>query len=380
MTAPVSPGVPGAPAAGTSAANLTPQSPRPERDAPPVQASDGVADFEAQVLASLGLDTPDTPEPPAKPARQKTDKAAVIEDEDADLGETEDDDDATVTTDDFDPDAPVLGEDGEEEDADAEADGEADAESAKDASKLKKDNYKLREERRELREKLAAAEAAAEAARQEAAQAAAAGGGLPEFGGYYAGVKTPDDVDAVVARIEADLDYLEDNLEGYSFTDAKGTLIEVDADQAKAYRRQARESLRAAEQVRKVLTTHSERAAKSETTARKKYPFVFDSKSPHNARVLDLAKEHPGLAKDPARALALGRMVIGTLVESGEYTLVKRGKPAAPAATAPARKPAAPRAPAAPASPSAASGAPPPNGHRPPDLEALAMALFEDAI
>jgi hypothetical protein len=26
---------------------------------------------------------------------------------------------------------------------------------------------------------------------------------------------------------------------------------------------------------------------------------------------LDLAKEHPGLAKDPARALALGRIVIG---------------------------------------------------------------------
>jgi len=340
-----------------------------------VQTSDGVADYEAQILAALGGE-PETPATPAKAPRKKKEAPVQTVDEDDDeaddaLAETDLTEDADPDADD--PDAPILG---DEDDADAEedldADGEADADNAK-ASKLKKDNFKLREERRELRDKLTAAEQALKAAQEQAVSAAASSGGLPEFSGYYTGVKSPQDVDTAVAKIDSDLDFLEDNLDGYSFQDAQGNTVEISADEARAYRRQAREAKRWADQVKKLISTHTERATTSEATARKKYPFVFDAKSPHNARVLDLAKEHPGLAKDPARALALGRMVIGKLVESGEYQLVKRGKPLAKPATA-----TAPRKLSAAASPSAAQT----SGHSKPatrpDLESLAMALFED--
>jgi len=378
----VSPVVPGAPSAGTTAATPTPRSTSPERTSLPVQTSDGVADYEAQILAALGGET-DTPATPAKAAPKK--KAAPVqtvdEDDEDEPDDTGDDTDTAdlnqdAASDAYDPDGPILGDDDADadEDADPDADGEADADASAKASKLKKDNFKLREERRKLREELTAAQDALKAAKEQAVTAAAASGGLPEFTGYYAGVKTTEDLQAVVAKIDADLDYLEDHLDGYSFQDAQGNLIEVTAEDAKAYRRQAREAKRWAGEIEKLIQTHTERATTSQAVARKKYPFVFDPKSPHNARVLDLAKEHPGLAKDPARALALGRMVIGKLVESGEYQLVKRGKPIAkPADPAPATRRAA-----APASPSAPQAPRPGQPEPKPDLESLAMALFED--
>ena len=341
-----------------------------------MQTNDGVADYEAQILAALGGES-DTTDAPAKAARKKKAAPVQLVEDDDDL---EGEDPLTDLTDDADADAedldgPILGDDDDADaDDEADADGEAEADEAK-ASKLKKDNFKLREERRELREKLTAAEEALKAAQEQAVAAAASSGGLPEFSGYYAGVKSPQDVDAAVAKIDSDLDFLEDNLDGYSFQDAQGETVEISAEEAKAYRRQAREAKRWADKIKSLISTHTERATTSEATARKKYPFVFDSKSPHNARVLDLAKEHPGLAKDPSRALALGRMVIGKLVESGEYQLVKRGKPLAKPETV--TRP-TPRRASATASPSAnlPPGAASPSAKA--DLESLAMALFED--
>jgi len=371
--APVSASVPGAPTA-PNAAHPTPPASSPERTTLPVQTNDGVADYEAQILAALGGE-PDTTDAPAKAPRKKREAPVQLVEDDDDL---EGEDPLTDLTDDADADAedldgPILGDDDDADaDDEADADGEAEADNAK-ASKLKKDNFKLREERRELREKLTAAEEALKAAQEQAVTAAASSGGLPEFSGYYAGVKSPQDVDTVVAKIDSDLDFLEDNLDGYSFQDAQGETVEISAEEAKAYRRQAREAKRWADKIKSLITSHTERAATSEATARKKYPFVFDSKSPHNARVLDLAKEHPGLAKDPSRALALGRMVIGKLVESGEYQLVKRGKPIAKPAPAPVpRKASATASPAANLPPGAAA----PSAKA--DLESLAMALFED--
>jgi len=374
----VSPVVPGAPSAGKSAATPTPRSSDPDRPSIPVQIGDGVADYEARVLAALTNES-DTPDTPAKAAPKK--KAAPMqtvddddEDEPGDTGDEPNETDAQDQAPDldaYDPDAPILGDAAaDDEDADPDADGEADADTAAKASKLKKDNFKLREERRELREQLATAQAELKATRE----ATVTHGGLPEFSGYYTGVKTPDDVKTVVAKIDADLDFLEDNLDGYTFEDAQGNTVEVTASEAKAYRRQAREAKRWADEIKQLIQTHTERATTSEVTARKKYPFVFDAKSPHNARVLDLAKEHPSLAKDPARALALGRMVIGKLVESGEYQLVKRGKPLVKAADLPAP---APRRAPAPASPSATAGPHLQQEVTKDDLEALAMNLFQ---
>jgi hypothetical protein len=374
----VSPVVPGAPSAGKSAATPTPRSSDPDRPSIPVQIGDGVADYEARVLAALTNES-DTPDTPAKAAPKK--KAAPMqtvddddEDEPGDTGDEPNETDAQDQAPDldaYDPDAPILGDAAaDDEDADPDADGEADADTAAKASKLKKDNFKLREERRELREQLATAQAELKATRE----ATVTHGGLPEFSGYYTGVKTPDDVKTAVAKIDADLDFLEDNLDGYTFEDAQGNTVEVTASEAKAYRRQAREAKRWADEIKQLITTHTERATTSEVTARKKYPFVFDAKSPHNARVLNLAKEHPSLAKDPARALALGRMVIGKLVESGEYQLVKRGKPLVKAADLPAP---APRRAPAPASPSATAGPHLQQEVTKDDLEALAMNLFQ---
>jgi hypothetical protein len=125
------------------------------------------------------------------------------------------------------------------------------------------------------------------------------------------------------------LDYLEDHPDGYDYTDAKGQTQTVTPEEVKAYRRQALQSQRMAAKVRELLKSHQATSQEANQLARKKYPFVFDTRHPRNGAVLDLAKEFPSLARDPRRALILGRMAVARLVESGEYTLTRRGQPAA---------------------------------------------------
>jgi len=325
----------------------------------PVQTDDGTESFMAWALSQAGVDGLDLPsEAPAPqrrtPAASKAAQSDDDEDEDilddgthSDDGTDEDDapasDPDASESDAFDPDAPVLGEEAAE-DATGDAEDDDDDTDPK-ASKLKKDNFKLREKRRELQEALQAKEQEIAEMRQKLEQTALPADTAPNYGGYFTGVKTLADVDAVEEQIQADLDYLEDHPDGYDYTDAQGQLQTVTADQVKAYRRQAVQNQRMAGKVRDHLKTYQETASKADQIARKKYPFVFDSKHPRNSAVLDLAKEFPALSKHPQRALILGRMAVARLVESGEYTLTKRGTPApvGKATSSSSSSPAAPR-------------------------------------
>lgn len=351
-----------APRAGSETGTPTPpRAPRqdPTRPAPEVREDDGSAALNAIAaqLAGLSTDTAaDTPAP-QKAAKAKLTPPADIEDDDDDedalddaaRSQAEPPKDPTPGTDpadSFDPDAPVLSDD--EDDADGEADGADDAEGAAGqdtpSSKLKQDNFKLREARRKLKAELEAAQKQLQDLETKLASIPQAGSSSPAFSGYFAQVAKPEDVDQVESTLQAHLDYLEDNAEGYSYQDqATGQEVEVTRQQVRALKRDLTAQLRQAPQVRDTLLKHQQRAREADALARKKYPFVFDPQAKLNERVLDAAQEFPELSRSPARALALGRLAIGKLVESGDYVLVKRSAaPSRPAASSSAPAPAAP--------------------------------------
>ena len=308
-------------------------------------------------LSQAGVDGLELPvEVPAQTRKPAASKAArTDEDEDdpetgdgseSETGSDADDEQETSDTaasegDAFDPDAPVLGEDAAE---DTPGDAEDDDDNDPKTSKIKKDNFKLREKRRELQEALQAKENELAEMRQKLEQTALPVDLAPNYGGYFTGVKTLADVDAVEERIQADLDYLEDNPDGYEYTDNAGQFQTVSAEDVRAYRRTALKNQREAAKVREHLKSYHATAQAADALARKKYPFVYDATAKRNSDVLDLAKEFPSLARDPRRALILGRMAVARLVESGEYTLTKRGTPAAVREqSSPSASPAAPR-------------------------------------
>jgi hypothetical protein len=337
----------------------------------PVQADDGTDSMLAWALQQAGVDGLEEdphPEPNKRaPAKDKAEDEPVVPNPAANPAQAKDGSPANDEDDDaFDPDAPVLV-DGDEDPLLETGDEEDDADGK--ASQLKKDNFKLREKRRELEAALQAEKAEREKLQAQLEKVATTADAAPQFGGYFAGVKTPADVDQAEEQIQAHLDYFEDHPDGYEFTDDKGNEIVVTADMVKAYRRQALQQQRQAAKVRELLKEHVQRTADAETLARKKYPFVFDAKQSLNNDVLELAAEFPSLARDPRRALVLGRMAIARLVESGKYALVKRGAKPAAAAEPPSSSssPAAPRQ-----TPSRQAGRPAANGQEPSLAERLA--------
>lgn len=320
-----------------------------------MQADDGYAGLNSLAAQLAGLDL----DPAPKAAPQKPAKASLTPPSDIDEDEDEDDganldqaarDQATPNskadpaTDpasaDFDPDAPVLP-DTEDQDADGEAEDDQDDSAAAPDTKLKTENFKLREAKRQLKDQLEAAQQRLDQMEQQLATVPAAATTTPTFTGYFAQVTQAADVPHIEARLQADIDYLDDNADGYFYTDqATGQEIEVSKAQARDLKRNLQAQLRNAPKVLDILTKHQTRAQEADSLARKKYPFVFDPKAKLNERVLDAAKEFPELSHSPAKALALGRLAIGKLVESGEYTLVKRARPDAatrPNAAAPTR-------------------------------------------
>ena len=301
----------------------------------------------AAQLAGLNLDSPDSPAP-QKPAKAKLTAPPDLDEDDdddddldtaardQDTTSDEIDPDADPASDAFDPDAPVLSDD-DAEDADGEAEDDPDSDDAANPdTQLKKDNFKLREAKRQLKADLEAAQQRLDELEAKLAAVPNAASTPPSFGGYFSQVTKAEDLPAVEARLQADIDFLEDNAEGYSYTDQNtGQEVEVTKAQARELKRNLQSQLRYAPKVLEMLTQHQTRAQEADTLARKKYPFVFDPKAKLNERVLDAAKEFPELSRSPVRALALGRLAIGKLVESGEYTLVKRTK-TAPASARPA--------------------------------------------
>jgi hypothetical protein len=308
----------------------------------PVQSDDGSESFMAWALNQAKVDGLVTPDSETTTTRiPDDDEDELPKGGQPDSNKAKDHSDAD-DDDSFDADAPVLV--NEDEPELETGDEEEDALDDKAAARLKKDNFKLREKRRELEAELQAEKAEREKLQDQLAKVATTADATPQFDGYFSEVKTLEDVDQVEETLQRHLDYFEDHPDGYEFTDQQGNEIVVTAEDVRKYRRQALQQQRQAAKVREVLKEHTQRASEAESLARKKYPFVFDPKQSLNQDVLELATEFPSLARDPRRSLVLGRMAIARLIESGKYTLVKRGsKPAPSAESFSPSSPAAPR-------------------------------------
>lgn len=284
--------------------------PPKEADAPrttlPLEAELDLAELASTLMEDL------TGEPQPVQA-DETPQPQQLATEDDDTEAVDGEDGAVEATDD--DDSPVLSDDDTEDDTE-------DAEGAAGDAKWKAENFKLREERRALRAELTAKDKQIEDLKAATLQS----GSRPSLPPAFDGVASETDLDAREEAWQANLDYLEDRPEGYTYTNANGEEVEVSAQQVREWRAALKATLRQAPKVRQQLAAHAATLKATEEKARKRYPFVFDSTKAQHDLVLNLATEHPELAQSPKRALALGRMAIGALVESGEYVLTKRVK------------------------------------------------------
>jgi hypothetical protein len=280
------------------------------------------AEAMAAELAGIVMDEPQD-EAPVKASPAKTAKAEPSTPE---IPESE-----------FDPDAPVLGEEDEDVEEGAAVETDDDDESEDENPKveaLKKENFKQREKARELKETLATLQAEKDKLTEQLKQLETQPTGLPDLGAFAA-VKTEQDILEIESKMTGTADWLEELLDQgqdtYELKNAAGELQEYSRADLRKIQRETKGQLKLADRARSALKV----AADSETLARKKYPFVFNSKSPHNGLVLDLVKETPALNALPNKAVILGRLAVGKLVESGGYALVKIG--AKPATAAPSK-------------------------------------------
>lgn len=259
-----------------------------------------------------------------------------------------------------DDDAPVLGGDdepgalGDDEAADGAAatdddDPSSNDDEAPEVAALKKENFRQREKKRELEAQIKTLADEKAELQRKLSTLETQPTVMPDLG-IYAQAKSEQDVEQLEEQQSAFADYVETLLdeqqEVYTLPAADGTEKDFTRAQLRDFLRGARTNVKLAERARTALRI----SAEAEARAKVKYPFVFDAKSKHNGVVLDLVKETPALNALPNKALLLGRLAVGKLVESGEYYLTKRGaKPAAakPQASTPAARPTVAAAPSA---------------------------------
>lgn len=317
---------------------------------------------------TAGKVTKDKGAPPAAPKKGKADKTQTAQE----------DDDAPVLGGDDDEDGPVLSEDDDaDEDEDAAAagaaddddDNEDDASPEGKAKALEKRNFKLREQKRELREQYEAARREADELRSKVERLESLPTGAAESG-PFAEAKTEAEIAAEETRLRSFVEWMDDLLDDrqeiYILKDASGQEQEYDRSTIRQWKKQAQASLSAAAPARANL----KKAAEADAYARKKFPFVFDPKSKFNAVVLDLVEETPALNKLPNKAVLLGRLSVGKLVESGQFMLVPKGAKAK-AAAAPVK------AATSPATPPVRRA---PDRERRPDLMERALGNDKDAL
>jgi hypothetical protein len=253
--------------------------------------------------------------PTREPRAPKTEPSAkepeaLTDDEDANESET-------------DLETPVLPIENEEPEGEETEDEDADDDKNGIQTKL----FKLREDKRQLKSSVADLQKENEqlASKLKAALASSPEAHTSEFTGAYTHVKTEADVDYVANWLEQRLSVLE------NFIDSEEpSFLEQENDQeVERTRAWARAQVRAitreqgrADTVRKTLTTQQQQQAEATRIAEKRYPFVLDAKSPYNDVTLEMAQEFPELARSPKKALALGRMTVAKLVESGRFKLV----------------------------------------------------------
>jgi len=241
-----------------------------------------------------------------------------------------------------DPDGSVLP---DETPAAAEEDDEEDGDEGSD--RLQAKLFKLRETKRTLKAALKEAETAKEELNTKLKSLQEASPTLA-FDGAYANVKAAEDIQAVetwLGSYEAKLeDFLEDNMEDTFMDETSGQPVERDRKSVRERLRAVRAELKRAPQIHQAFKATQTRMEESTALAKKRYPFVFDTNSKFNDVVLETARDYPELAHSPGRSLALGRLAVAKLVESGKFRLVPvtkaAAKPATTAEPAPARKPA----------------------------------------
>jgi hypothetical protein len=327
-----------APVTSSQAADAAGRAPSGRRAEPSVELVESTrADMQAAEqlaaeLAGIDMDEPDTEKQTAKSAPDEGTQAKP---------------EATSTQADeaFNDDAPVLGDDDEAAGA-GEADGAAETDDddtpseddAPEVAALKKENFKQREKKRELEAQLKALADEKAELQRKLSTLETTPTVMPDLG-IYAEAKSADEVAKLEDQQQQFADYVESLLdevqEVYTLATHDGQERDFTRQQLRDYLRGARANVKLADKARNALKI----SAETEARAKVKYPFVFDAKARHNGIVLDLVKETPALNALPNKALLLGRLAIGKLVETGEYFLTKRG--AKPAAAAEKAKPAA---------------------------------------
>lgn len=311
------------------------------------QAAMQAAEAMAAELAGVVMD-----EPTAEVTKKATAAKKAEPQADADASRSDDPDEGPQ----FNPDAPILADEdetGDPTDDDAAAEGAAETEDESEhedddpkVAALKKENFKQREKKRELEAQIKAlADEKAELQRKlstlETTPTA-----MPDLG-IYAEAKTVTEVEKIEAQQSQFIDYLESLLddvqEVYTLPTAAGQEQDFTRQQLRDHLRGAKLNVKMAEKARKALQISHEAEAK----ARKVYPWVFDPKAKNNGVVLDLVQETPALNALPNKALLLGRLAIGKMVESGKYYLVPYGTKKPKAQEAEERRPTVSAAPSA---------------------------------
>lgn len=183
--------------------------------------------------------------------------------------------------------------------------------------KLAKSEFEKRELKREHKETVRALHAKIETLEANVKQVVT-GASAPEADGYFKGVQTSKDVDERAKALEKWEAFYEDNEDGYEAPD--GTVYEK--KDVKQSLRAVRAELKKAASLTKAFEDIATRKEAATAKAKKLTPWVSDPDHRHNKIVLDLAKEHPELAKAPDASYLLGLLTIGKLWETGKVKIV----------------------------------------------------------
>lgn len=324
----------------------------------PTELQRGVDAF-ADVFEGLAGGSPEPEEKPSKASAERRDtKPEPKESASAEQPDpiAQDDDKPSDEEDES-----ILGNDTEPGDED-----EDDAGEGKDAKGYEEKLFKAREKRRQLETELKTEREQREALQKKVEELASAKApAAVKLDGAFVNVQSAEQIPQVTQWLEDRMEMVEDFLDSQddSFIETiDGKEVERDRAWAKAHKQWLRTEQRRASSIEQSLRSAEQLVTTAEQTARKKYPFVFDPQSRHNAVVLDLVKEDPSLNSLPSKPLALGRMALGKMIEDAapdvrrQISALLSGKAAKPAATvAPAP---APSKPAAKSVPSPASSAP----------------------
>lgn len=236
-------------------------------------------------------------------------------------------------------DAAVLSDADDEDDEDD--DGAADTAGKQKLSKEIQDQlFKYREQKRELKAQLEAKSAEITSLQTRLDDMAKAPASTPgaTFDGIWKDAKNEADITSMAGTWQQRLEFLEDNEEGFFEQDASGQDVERDSKWIKQQMRAIRRELSRVPDLKETLRAQRQRQETAEASAKKKYPFVFNSSSKYQPLVAEVLKEHPELHQAPDKPLAIGRLVIAKLVESGQMVLTPKVKTAA-ASSAAAAKP-----------------------------------------